>query len=521
MSFYGQRKLSERIAARLSWDAIVYYFFRGNATVAIIVVALIIVFLWREGVDFFPEHRRHLELYRESGGELVDFLLVPLRESQELLNEWNDWYQKQKGSFRPERSIEEVNNLWHEWWDHIYATRLAADPMIQHVMKVRQRAKVAEEAERRKRRLVQMGRKNEAELIKIEPVDWVSEEQKLRQLCLNFMQDLQHFRSRMASLRTVTETWLMQQRLQASDTTKLRSMVSKLRAIEERCANIDSESARKELKEPVGHLQALSAFLLGQYWITQSFWMDWYGLLPVLGGSALVCIIALTIAVPIGVGSAIYVNQFASALERDFIKPSLEFIAAIPSVVLGFFGIVVLGETLREISQSPLLSWLPGFPFNERLNALTAGCLLAFMAVPTIFSLAEDALQNVPGSYKEGAFALGATKMQAVWTIIIPAASSGIIAAILLGLGRVIGETMVVLLCAGNRLMLPDFGSGLGVLTQPVHTMTGLIAQEMPEVVRGSLHYRALFVIGLTLFIIALLINFSVQRLLRSYQKRE
>jgi phosphate transport system permease protein len=125
----------------------------------------------------------------------------------------------------------------------------------------------------------------------------------------------------------------------------------------------------------------------------------------------------------------------------------------------------------------------------------------------------------VPRAYKEGSLALGATKMQTVCRIIVPTALSGIVAAVLLGMGRVIGETMVVLLCAGNRIELPELSSGLSVLTQPVHTMTGLIAQEMPEVVRGSLQYRALFMIGVVLFLIALGINFLAQRLLRKFQK--
>ena len=161
---------------------------------------------------------------------------------------------------------------------------------------------------------------------------------------------------------------------------------------------------------------------------------------------------------------------------------------------------------------------MPGFPYSERLNILTAGCLLALIAVPTIFTLAEDALNNVPRAYKEASLALGATRLQTVVRIIVPASLSGIVAAILLGLGRVIGETMVVLLCAGNRIAIPDFSAGLAVFTQPVHTMTGIIAQEMGEVVRGSIHYRALFMVGLVLFLLSLLINFLAQKIVRRYR---
>jgi phosphate transport system permease protein len=232
----------------------------------------------------------------------------------------------------------------------------------------------------------------------------------------------------------------------------------------------------------------------------------------------MVSVIALFMAVPLGVGAAIYINQFASAREQRLVKPAIEFISAIPSVVLGFFGIAVLGQALRALSQIEALNWIPGFPFSERLNALTAGCLLALIAVPTIFTLAEDALNNVPRAFKEASFALGASRMQTILRIIVPASLSGIVSAILLGLGRVIGETMVVLLCAGNRIAIPDFTQGLTAFMQPVHTMTGIIAQEMGEVVRGEIHYRALFMVGLVLFFIALLINFLAQKIVRKYR---
>jgi phosphate transport system permease protein len=232
----------------------------------------------------------------------------------------------------------------------------------------------------------------------------------------------------------------------------------------------------------------------------------------------MVSLVALLLAVPMGVGAAIYVNQIASAAEQRFIKPCIEFISAIPSVVLGFFGIAVLGQLLRWLSQQDALAWVPGFPFSERLNILTAGCLLALIAVPTIFTLAEDALQNVPKAFKEASFALGATRLQTIIKIVVPASLSGIISAVLLGLGRVIGETMVVLLCAGNRIAIPDFTAGLAVVTQPVHTMTGIIAQEMGEVVRGSIHYRALFVVGLGLFFLSLAINFLAQKIVNKYR---
>jgi phosphate transport system permease protein len=177
----------------------------------------------------------------------------------------------------------------------------------------------------------------------------------------------------------------------------------------------------------------------------------------------------------------------------------------------------VLGEFIRFVTTLSFLRWVPCFPASERLNAFTAGALLALMAVPTIFTLSEDALNNVPRAFKEASYALGATRLQTIARILVPASLSGIISAVLLGLGRVIGETMVVLLCAGNRIQIPDFTAGLGTFFQPVHTMTGIIAQEMGEVVRGSIHYRALFMVGIVLFLLTLLINFVAQQIVKRY----
>ncbi len=270
--------------------------------------------------------------------------------------------------------------------------------------------------------------------------------------------------------------------------------------------------------QPVVWYRTLTTFLFGHDWITASFWQDWYGITPLFVGSIMVSVVALVLAVPFGVAAAIYVSEIASASEKKLIKPYLEFISAIPSVVLGFFGIAVVGQAIRTASESSWLSWIHFFPIAERLNVFTAGCLLALMAVPTIFTLSEDALRNVPRGFKEASYALGANRLQTIARVLVPASLSGIVSAILLGLGRVIGETMVVLLCAGNRIEIPDFTEGLGAFFQPVHTMTGIIAQEMGEVVRGSIHYRALFMVGLVLFFITLLINYLAQRLVARFR---
>ncbi|MFK7851269.1 MAG: phosphate ABC transporter permease subunit PstC [Akkermansiaceae bacterium] len=269
--------------------------------------------------------------------------------------------------------------------------------------------------------------------------------------------------------------------------------------------------------EPVSWLMSLTYFFFGKDWVTNSSFHDFYGLLPLFTGSFLISIVALIVAVPFSLGAAIYVNRLAGPFQQNLIKPVIELIGAIPSVVLGFFGIIVLGEALREVSQVPWLSWFPGFPMQERLNILNAGLLLALMAVPTMFTLCEDAINNVPSSFTEASLALGGSKMQTVLRVVVPTAISGILAAMLLGFGRVIGETLVVLLVAGNQIAIPDLSLGVGVVTQPTHTMTGIIAQEMGEVTANTIHYRALFSVGLVLFTISLLINISARRIIRSF----
>lgn len=284
------------------------------------------------------------------------------------------------------------------------------------------------------------------------------------------------------------------------------------------------DEVQQELSEwqhdrPYSFFRSLGEFFLGKKWTNNSSTQDRYGLLPLFVGSMIISGIAILVAVPVSISAAVYVNQIAGSRAREFFKPMIEFIGAIPSIVLGFFGIAVLGQYLKTMGDASWLSWLPGLPMESRLNMLTAGLLLAFMASPTIFTLAEDALRNVPKAFSEGSLALGATKLETALRVIFPAASSGIVAAVLLGFGRVIGETMVVLLVAGNRISLPDFSEGIGVVTQPSHTMTGMIAQGLGEAPVGSVGYRALFMIGFVLFMISLVINYFAQKVVSKYQR--
>jgi len=244
------------------------------------------------------------------------------------------------------------------------------------------------------------------------------------------------------------------------------------------------------------------ASLVGTRWVPVSFQHQVFGLGPLIAGSVLVTVLATIIAVPFGVCGAVYIAELAGAREREILKPFIELLAAIPSVVLGFFGLIVL---------APFVKSSLGLPSG--LTALTGALILALMAVPTIVTISEDAVRSVPDSYREASMALGASRMQTVWRVIVPAALSGIVAAVMLGMGRVIGETMAVLMVTGNAavMTLSPFDS--------VRTMTATIAAEMGEVTQGSAHYRALFWVGIVLLFATFVLNLVAQRVLRKYQR--
>lgn len=309
---------------------------------------------------------------------------------------------------------------------------------------------------------------------------------------------------------------------QKVETAEAKELIAQVRkAFPKHLSHVDESIAHMKTwqwDKPIPLVRALTAFLFGGDWITNSSWQDFYGVIPLFTGSLLIALTALVVALPLSVAAAIYTNQFASPREQEIIKPCIEFIQAIPSVVLGFIGISVVGDLIKETSNVPWLQWIPGFPVQERLNMFNAGLLLALMAIPTMFSLAEDAIQNVPRAFSEASEALGATKLQTVFRVIFPASISGVFAAMLLGLGRILGETMVVLLVAGNRIAIPDFSDGIGAVFQPAHTLTGIIAQELGEVSRGSSHWQALFVVGILLFFLSLLINFLSRKVVKRFQ---
>ncbi len=248
----------------------------------------------------------------------------------------------------------------------------------------------------------------------------------------------------------------------------------------------------------------LSEFLLKVNWDPTSPEKAEYGILSMIVSTLMVTGGALLLAVPIGIGVAAYLSDVAHWRVREIVKPIVEILAAIPSVVVGFLGIVLLGPAIAKI-----------FHIGNGLNALNGSILLAIMSLPTIISISEDSLNAVPAAYNEASLALGASRWQTLFRVKVPAALSGIIAACMLGMGRAIGETMTVLMATGNARSFPH-----GFLSS-VRTMTANIAIELGEVPYYTTHYYALFAIGLVLFVMTFIVNMAADIILHKYQERE
>ena len=228
-----------------------------------------------------------------------------------------------------------------------------------------------------------------------------------------------------------------------------------------------------------------------------------YGLMPLPTGTLKVVTIAMLFAVPLAVLAAVYSAEFAPPRVREILKPAIEMLAGIPSVVMGFFALMVLASWLQAVTHSPM-----------RLNALTAGIALGLGVIPTIFTVAEDALRAVPRSYREASLGLGASAWQTAWNVSLPAASAGVAAGVLLGLGRAVGETMIVLMASGNAAITSanPFDS--------VRTLSASIAAELAEVVVGSPHYSTLFFLGALLFTVTFLINVAAGAFVERLRQR-
>ena len=258
------------------------------------------------------------------------------------------------------------------------------------------------------------------------------------------------------------------------------------------------------LREGVSVLKTtpLGSFLGGRFWYPISSPAR-LGILPLILGSLLVTAGAVAIAVPLGIAAAFYIAEVAPKRLRTVLKSCVEVLSAIPSVVLGFLGITVLVPFLKNVLGLP-----------TGLTALSGSLMLAFMALPTIITISEDAINAVPREYKDGALALGATHWQTLHRVVIHGALPGIIAAAMLGIGRVFGETMAVMMVTGNAAVIPHS------LFEPVRTLTATIAAEMGEAAKGSPHYFALFAVGIVLFVISFAINLTADILLNRGRKR-
>ena len=507
LSILREQSASRR--RRISTEVAIKAFFGSNALVAIVVLALITIFLFREGFGFFGQNLANLRLYRRAGLEYVDIIRAQAEGHAALSRELSHIRLREVRANADQPMLEKFDQFATEFSDTgTDLNGLLSDATDQAV--------ALREAMLRAGGHSASYTDNEASdetapvAAEIDPIQGMA---ALRSAQTTFAQIIVSMKGKIDSLLAQPPPLTSEEARRSFEQwkTKTEDYLKQLPVVAQELRAWDPN-------KPVPAYRAITSFLFGMSWTTASFWQDWYGIIPLLVGSIMVSVVALVIAVPLGVSGAIYVSEVAAPAEKSLIKPYIEFISAIPSVVLGFFGIAVLGQAVRALSQASFMKWVPFFPISERLNVFTAGCLLALMAVPTIFTLAEDALRNVPRGFKEASYALGANRLQTIVRVLVPASLSGIVSAILLGLGRVIGETMVVLLCAGNRIAIPDFTEGLGAFFQPVHTMTGIIAQEMGEVVRGSIHYRALFMVGLVLFAITLAINYGAQKLVTRYR---
>lgn len=615
-----------------SYERLIRFFFASNAGLTIVILILIIAFLLKEGLGFFPGYRRDLETYRIAGLEFVDISRNNLTSHEQLTSLLNRAYYAEINSKSAHELIrtQEANALYNAFTDQVGPTRdlILNNPQAQTDANAGMKATLLSNYEKQRekalinplktphlttderKQLIESLRKRAPEATDPPPLvatlaqEFTAAQQKHSAPLQEFRTVIDDFENagfdlgsivmEMTEAVTITKEKLQTSDILEQDRKTLLAAASSekdpvlreklladahaaladkpdietpMKALLERkpeCIELNNQlktassdafskipesltqpDAKRMLSaartawpifiadldktpekinswkhtDPVPLSDAIMSFMTGKKWVTGGEWQDFYGILPLAVGSLMIAMVALTIAIPVSISAAIYVNHFAKRGEQTIIKPIIEFIQAIPSVVLGFIGILVFGTILREISVMDSLQWIPGFPLEERLNIFTAGCLLALMSIPTIFSLAEDALNNVPSAYAEASEALGASHVQTAFRVMIPASFSGILAAILLGFGRVIGETMVVLLVAGNRIKIPDFSEGLGAFFQPSHTLTGIIAQELGEVPLGSVHYRALFVVGIVLFAVVLGINATAHHFVNRAKK--
>lgn len=243
-------------------------------------------------------------------------------------------------------------------------------------------------------------------------------------------------------------------------------------------------------------------FLTSTEWYPSSNSNKRYGVLALIVGTVSVTTLAMAIAVPFGLGAAIFISEFSTGRTREILKITIELLAAIPSVVWGFIGLMILNPLIIDVFDAPI-----------GLNVLNGAILLGLMSVPIMVSIGEDALKAVPDTYREAAEAMGATRWQVTWRVLLPAARNGLLAAVLLGVGRAVGETMAVLMATGHAVNIPH--SPL----DSVRTLTATIAAELGEASRGGDHYQALFAVGMLLFVMTFAVNLTADLIIRGVRR--
>ncbi|MFZ5515868.1 MAG: phosphate ABC transporter permease subunit PstC [Candidatus Zhuqueibacterota bacterium] len=247
----------------------------------------------------------------------------------------------------------------------------------------------------------------------------------------------------------------------------------------------------------------IKEFFTSVEWYPNSFSNKRYGVLALITGTASVTLLAMAIAVPFGLGSAIFISEFCNPRMKEMLKIVIELLAAIPSVVWGFIGLTVMNPIIINVFHSSI-----------GLNMLNGGIILALMSVPIIVSIGEDALKAVPDSFREAAIALGATRWQVVYRVLLPAARNGLLAAVLLGIGRAVGETMAVLMATGHAIKIPTS------VLDSVRTLTATIAAELGEAAEHSEHYQVLFIIGILLFMITFAVNLIADLVVKGVREK-
>ncbi|MGD2075383.1 MAG: phosphate ABC transporter permease subunit PstC [Gammaproteobacteria bacterium] len=243
-------------------------------------------------------------------------------------------------------------------------------------------------------------------------------------------------------------------------------------------------------------------FFLSPYWEPSDDDAPEYGILALVAGTASVTGLALLVSIPFSLGAAVFIGEFATGKTREFLKVLVELLAAIPSVVWGFIGLTLINPLIIKLFDVPV-----------GLNVLNAGLILGLMIAPIMTSIAEDALKAVPDRYREAAEAMGATRWQVIYKVVLPAAKNGLLGAVLLGIGRGFGETMAVLMATGHSVNIPES------IFDPVRALTATIAAELGETAVGSDHYQALFTIGIFLFLITFVINLTADLVVRGVRR--